>query len=78
MPLLTLSFASLEEAGSVGPPFDVMTMDRSGKMEAWTQDPKVNCEDFTKGMEPEALFNPSPLEVTPLGFQAFPIRPSFA
>ncbi len=49
--LLTLSYASIENASSVGPPFDVMAMDKEGKVK-WSRHkmPKQTYSTFDRGM----------------------------
>jgi hypothetical protein len=48
--LLTLSYAAHEEPGSVGPPFTIMTLDWSGRVE-WTKYEKPLLETFQGGLE---------------------------
>ena len=50
--LLTLSYAAQEEPSSVGPPFDIMTLDQTGQISWSVHDPMH--EKFQSGLE--ALF----------------------
>jgi len=47
--ILTLSYAADEESSFVGPPFDIMTLDKAGKIE-WSEHDPIN-DKFQPGLE---------------------------
>jgi hypothetical protein len=48
--LLTLAYATMQEPGSVGPPYTVMTVAKNGNIE-WSQHDQAECGLFQAGLE---------------------------